>query len=66
MITMQLSPDDARFLAVQLKNHLAHVEQELVRTDSFAMQHELRLDFERLSGLRNRLVRGLEALEVAA
>lgn len=66
MVTLQLSPDDARFLAEQLENHLTHVEQELVRTDAFTMQHELRVDFERLALLRNRLVRALESLEVAA
>ena len=66
MITVQFTPADASFLAAQLGSQLDHVEQELVRTDSFAMQHELRLDLERLAAIRKRLLRGLEAGEIAA
>lgn len=66
MITVQFTPSDATFLAAQLGSQLTHVEHELVRTDSFAMQHELRLDLERLAAIRKKLLRGLEAAEVAA
>ena len=60
MIVLQLSHDEAVFIAHQLRHHLQTVESELVHTDARRMQHELAEDLERLRALETRLERAIE------
>ncbi len=55
MITLQLTTDDAAFLAEQLASRVRHVENELVHTDKHEMQTEIARDLERLERLHARL-----------
>jgi len=55
MIALQVTHDEAAFLAEQLRRHAQTVENELVHTDKHSMQHELARDLERLRLVSDRL-----------
>ena len=48
----ELSRDDARFLAVHLARYIASLDDELVHSDSRAIQHELAAEVDRLRRIR--------------
>jgi hypothetical protein len=56
MLTLQLTPDDARFLCEQLERQLAHIDHELVHTDNRQMQRDLAHDVDRLRAVLGQLI----------
>ena len=50
--TLDLSPDDTRFLASHLARYIAALDDELVHSDSRAIQHELAAEVDRLRRIR--------------
>ena len=61
MITLQLAPDEATFLAGQLAARIDHLQYELVHTDDRALHRSLAEDLGRLEALRQRLSREAKA-----
>jgi hypothetical protein len=61
MITLELSPDDAAFLAQQIEARIDHIQYELVHTDDRALHRAVADDLARLEALRQRLARGARA-----
>jgi hypothetical protein len=57
MITLQLTSEDAKFLAEQIAARIDHVQYELVHTDDRALHRAVADDLARLEALRQRLVR---------
>lgn len=55
MITIELNPDDAKFLLEQLAMQRRHVETELVHTDVRSLQSDLARDLARLDQIRERI-----------
>lgn len=66
MITIQLTNDDATFLAEQLIERARHVENELVHTDKRSLQAAIARDLEHLEQLRDRVLRAVEPLKTDA
>lgn len=60
MINIELTIDDAAFLAENLTQHLRHVNNELVHTDKRSLQADLARDVENLERLRDRVMHALE------
>ncbi len=54
-VTLDLSPEDVRFLADHLGRYMASLDDELVHSDKREIQHELATELERLRRLRERL-----------
>jgi hypothetical protein len=58
---LELTDEEARFLAQHLQNHIGRVDDELVHTDSRSMQRELAADERRLALLLQKLEFALRA-----
>jgi len=54
-MTLDLSIEEARFLRNQLARHITEMEDELVHTDSRALQASLAKDFDRIREIQGRL-----------
>lgn len=54
-MTLELSPDDCRFLQTVLARHLEEMRHELNHTDDRALHREIRADVDRLEQLASRL-----------
>ncbi|HEY1958214.1 MAG TPA: hypothetical protein VGH28_21505 [Polyangiaceae bacterium] len=50
-MTLNLSTQDLSLLKKHLGRELAHVEQELVHTDKFELQHELAAELAKLRAI---------------
>jgi hypothetical protein len=57
MITLELTPQDASFLAEQIAARIDHLQYELVHTDDRALHRAVADDLARLEALRHRLRR---------
>lgn len=57
MVTLELKPEEAKFLLEQMKIHRRHVEEELAHTEARSMQSDLAHDLELLDRMRNRIER---------
>jgi hypothetical protein len=57
MITLELNPQDAAFLAQQMQARIDHLQYELVHTDDRALHRAVADDLARLEALRHRLAR---------
>lgn len=57
MIKFELDPSDATFLADQLARQLDRLQNELVHTDDRALHRDLARDIDRLTKVRERIVR---------
>jgi hypothetical protein len=57
MITLELTPQDASFLAEQIASRIDHLQYELVHTDDRALHRAVADDLARLEALRHRLAR---------
>ena len=55
MITLELTPQDASFLAQQIAARIDHLQYELVHTDDRALHRAVADDLARLEALRQRL-----------
>lgn len=61
MINLELTAQDATFLAAQINVQIDHLQFELVHTDDRAMHRAVADDLARLEALRQRLVRVAKA-----
>jgi hypothetical protein len=61
MITLDLNPQDAKFLDQQLAARIDHLQYELVHTDDRALHRAVADDLARLEALRQRLARVAKA-----
>ena len=57
MITLELTHQDASFLAEQIASRIDHLQYELVHTDDRALHRAVADDLARLEALRHRLTR---------
>lgn len=57
MITLELTPQDASFLAQHIGARIDHIQHELVHTDDRALHRAIADDLARLEALRHRLAR---------
>lgn len=57
MIKLELTPEDASFMAQQLAARIDHLQYELVHTDDRALHRAVADDLARLEALRQRLAR---------
>ena len=63
MIRLELSTEDANLLREQLKQHIAQLDRELVRTDQHNLQHALARDVGRLREVEQQLAALLREAE---
>ena len=61
MITLELTPQDASFLAQQIAARIDHLQYELVHTYDRALPRAVADDLARLEALRQRLSRVAKA-----
>ena len=61
MINLELTPQDASFLAEQITARIDHLQYELVHTDDRALHRAVADDLARLEALRHRLIRVAKA-----
>lgn len=54
-LQLDLSPEEARLLALHLDRHLHRLDADLVRTDQHQLQHALALEIAALQGIEERL-----------
>lgn len=54
-MTLNLSSQDIDLLRAHLGRHIRHVEEELVHTDKFELQHELAAELARLRTLAEKI-----------
>ena len=54
-IQLELSPNEARLLALHLEQHLQRLDADLVRTDKFDLQHSLAREIAELRDVADRL-----------
>jgi hypothetical protein len=54
-MSLELTIDEARFLKGQMESRVAHLENELVHTDKFSLQHEIGVDVAKLRTLCDRM-----------
>jgi len=54
-VTLDLLPEDVRFLTDHLGRYIAALDDELVHSDSRTIQHALATELDRLRRLRERL-----------
>lgn len=60
---LDLTAEEARLLLLHLERHIKHVDDELVHTDSRAMQRDLALDERRLVSILRKLENGIGAAQ---
>jgi hypothetical protein len=60
-MTLDLTTDEARLLAVHLERHVRHLDTELVRTDKHELQHEIAQEQRALEAILARLQAATEA-----
>jgi hypothetical protein len=63
---LELTTDEARFLRSQLTKHANELDDELIHTDKYELQHELHGEVEKLRAIEHRLEALLEKSEVIA
>jgi hypothetical protein len=61
MVTLTLTPEDARFLHDHLRKHIAEMDLEVVHTDKRELQRALSEDVDRLRAIESRVRAALAA-----